>query len=296
MRTVADQLQWMSEQLDAAGVYFGHGTDNAWDESVALLLSVLGIDPADAGQELLTETLDSRQCERLATMLRRRIEERLPAPYLTGEAWFCGLRFKVNEHVLVPRSPLAELIENGFSPWLSASPLRHIVDIGTGSGCIAIACAHAFPEARVDAVDISPEALAVCRNNIALHGLEKRVQAVASDIWSGLSGRRYDLIVSNPPYVSEAEMATLPDEYYREPVLGLQAEDQGLALVHRILAGAADHLTADGLLVVEVGNSEAALVEAYPDVPFTWLSFSRGGTGVFLLDGRTLRHWFPERR
>ncbi len=292
--TIAEQLQWMTDELDAAGVFFGHGTDNAWDEAVALLLSVLAIEPANAGQELLAETLDSQQCEQLNDLLKRRIEERLPAAYLTGEAWFCGLSFKVNEHVLVPRSPIAELIESGFAPWLSSErAINRVLDMGTGSGCIAIACAYAFPAAQVDAVDVSFEALAVTRDNIAAHELAGRVDALVSDIWSNLQGRHYDLIVSNPPYVSAAEMAVLPAEYYREPILGLQAADDGLALVHRILAGAAEHLAEDGILVVEVGNSEAALVAAYPEVPFTWLSFEHGGSGVFLLDEQALKRWFP---
>ncbi len=282
--TVAEALASASGRFEQAGLHYGHGSDNAWDEAVVLLLHVLGIPPAEAGTELLDMTLNGRHVEAFEDLVRRRIEERVPAAYLTGEAWFCGLRFEIDAHVLVPRSPIAELIENRFAPWLpSRRPVRRILDIGTGSGCIAIACAHAFETAMVDAVDISPGALAIVRRNVVLHGLEGRVRGVESDIWSGIGDTRYDLIVSNPPYVSGDEMRTLPDEYHREPALGLYADDRGLALVRRILAGAADHLEDDGLLVVEVGNSEEALVEAYPDVPFTWVEFVRGGSGVFIL-------------
>ena len=293
--SVAGALEAMTARFEEAGLYFGHGVDNAWDEAVVLLLSVLGIPPDQAGRELLERCLSARQAESVESLARRRIEERLPAPYLTGEAWFCGLRFLVDTNVLIPRSPIAELIDNGFRPWLPAGlAVRRILDIGTGSGCIAIACAQAFPGAEVDAADISPSALALARRNIALHGLEGRVRAVESDIFSGIAvGRRYELIVSNPPYVGEQEMATLPDEYRHEPALGLVADDGGLALVRRILAGAADHLTDDGLLVCEVGNSEQALVEACPEVPFTWVEFARGGSGVFVLAAAELRRWFP---
>lgn len=291
--TVGEALEAMSRRLEQGGVHFGHGTDNAWDEAVALLLHVLAIPPDEAGRELLDRPLAAAEQRQLEALVQRRIAERLPAAYLTGEAWFCGLRFIVDENVLVPRSPIAELIEHGFAPWWPPGrEPRHIVDIGTGSGCIAIACALAFPGASVDAVDISPAALDVARRNIALHGLEGRVRPVLSDIWSGLAGQHYDLVVSNPPYVSEDEMATLPDEYLREPRLGLAADDRGLALVHRLLHGAVDHLSDEGLLVCEVGNSAEALCESCPDVPFTWVEFARGGSGVFLLTAEILRRCF----
>ena len=292
--TVGEALEAMTGRFEAAGLVFGHGVDNAWDEAVVLLLSVLGIPPDQAGRELLERVLSTRQAEAVEALARRRIEERLPAPYLTGEAWFCGLRFLVDRNALIPRSPIAELIEHAFSPWLPAGlAVRRILDIGTGSGCIAIACARAFPEAEVDAVDISQAALALTRRNIALHGLEGRVRAIESDIFSGIAeDRHYELIVSNPPYVSEQEMATLPDEYRHEPELGLVADEHGLALVRRILAGAVDRLPDDGLLVCEVGNSEQALVEAYPEIPFTWVEFARGGSGVFVLTADELRRWF----
>lgn len=287
LHSLRDYVRWGASRLNEGGAFFGHGTDNAVDEALQLVLHALHLAPGLPSELMHGRlTLDERRA--VVELFRRRIEERVPAAYLTREAWFAGMPFYVDEHVLVPRSPIAELIEQHFAPWLHAE-VRRVLDLCTGSGCIAIACAHAFPEAEVDAADISPEALAVAAINIERHELLGRVNTAQSDLFASLRGRRYELIVSNPPYVSVAEMASLPAEYQHEPALGLAAGEQGLDVVMRILREAPDYLTDDGLLVVEVGNSETALLERCPDVPFVWPEFARGGGGVFLLESAALR-------
>lgn len=281
--TVEQFIRAGASLLDAAGLVFGHGTDNAVDDAAELVFFAAGLRHEEA-RTLYACKLTEPQRAAVRQLLARRIHERIPTAYLTHRMWFAGHEFHVDERVLVPRSPIAELVETGFEPWIDAGRIKRLVDIGAGSGCIAIASALALPEAMVDAADVSAAALAVTRINIEKHGVAARVRGVLSDVYAGLGDARYDVIVSNPPYVSIAEMTALPEEYLREPDLGLRAGDDGLDVVRRLLAGAGEHLNPGGILVVEVGDSEEALVAACPGVPFTWLEFERGGGGVFLLN------------
>ncbi len=268
--------------MKRARVYFGHGTDNARDEAVALVLHVMKI-PHDAPVRVLTRRVSAAQRDRFEELLKRRIADRVPLPYLTSEAWFTGLPFYVDERVLIPRSAIAELIERRFAPWISAARVKNVLDMGTGTGCIALACAKAFPRARVDAVDVDAPALEVAAINRRKLRLTRRVELIESDHFTALSGRSYDIIVSNPPYVGQREMRGLPREYGHEPRRALESGRDGLDSVATILHQAHRFLRPQGLLVVEVGNTERILARAFPKLPFTWLDFERGGGGVFLL-------------
>jgi ribosomal protein L3 glutamine methyltransferase len=280
--TIAAALARSARRLARAGLYFGHGTDNARDEAAALIWHALRLPPQpDAAR--LARPLTPREAARIEALLERRILERIPAVYLTRRCWFAGLPMYVDERVLIPRSPIAELIERRFEPWIDAARVRRILDLGTGSGCIAIACARAFPKARVDATDISREALAVAQRNVRHHRLQRRVRALQSDHFAALGRAGYDIIVSNPPYVGRRELRGLPAEYRHEPRLALAAGADGLDSVRIILRKSAAHLKPGGILIVEVGNTERALRRAFPKVPFIWLSFERGGGGVFAL-------------
>ncbi len=286
--TLEDFLNWAAEYFAANDLYYGHGTDNAWDEAVMLALYVLHL-PAENDVAILQRPLSTTEQQQLYALAQRRVSERKPVPYLTNEAWFAGERYYVNEHVIIPRSPIAEAINNHFQPWLGKTQPQRILDLCTGSGCLAIYTAKEFPTAQVDAVDISPAALAVARKNISLHNCAGRVHAIESDLFSSLHNTVYDIIISNPPYVGQDEMASLPLEYSHEPVLALASGVEGLDLTIKILQQAAQHLTADGLLIIEVGNSWAALEQKYPQIAFIWLEFAQGGEGVFLLTADYLR-------
>jgi ribosomal protein L3 glutamine methyltransferase len=279
--TLRDFIRWGASEFKAADLYFGHGTDNAWDEAEHLVLHAVHLTPP-LDSEWLGARLIREERERILHSLRRRIDERIPASYITHQAWFAGLPFYVDERVLVPRSPIAELIQKQFSPWIEQEPTR-ILDLCTGSGCIGIASAYAFPEAEVQLSDISYDALAVAQENIDRHNLQDRVFAIQSDLFENLHGQQFDLIVSNPPYVDADDLASMPDEYRAEPEIGLGSGADGLDFTRRLLAQAKDFLAPNGLLIVEVGNSWPALEQAFPYLPFTWVEFERGGHGVFVL-------------
>ncbi|KLV05276.1 MULTISPECIES: 50S ribosomal protein L3 N(5)-glutamine methyltransferase [Photobacterium] len=281
LHTLQDMLRWTVSRFNAAGLFYGHGTDNAWDEAVQLVLPTLYL-PLDIPSEVRFSRLTSSERHRIVERVIRRINERTPVAYLTNKAWFCGMEFFVDERVLVPRSPIGELIENHFEPFLKERPTR-IMDLCTGSGCIGIACAHMFPEAEVDIVDISTDALAVAEQNIQDHGLEQQVIPLRSDLLRDVPKDKYDLIVTNPPYVDQEDMDNLPEEFRHEPELGLAAGTDGLKLVRRILANAPDYLKDDGILICEVGNSMIHMEEQYPHIPFTWIEFENGGHGVFMM-------------
>lgn len=288
LATLRDMLRLAVSHFYAANLFYGHGTENAWDEAVALVLHVLHL-PPDINPQVLDARLTMSERRKVARLILRRIKERIPVAYLTHEAWFAGLRFYVDQRVLIPRSPIAELIEQNFSPWISQDKVGHILDLCTGSGCIAVACAMAFPEVQITAADISADALLVAQTNIERHQLGERIRLQQSDLFSELTDEKYDIIVSNPPYVSTEEMAQLPPEYQHEPALGLAAGKEGLDFAIRILQIASDYLNDEGILIVEVGNSEEALIKRFPEAPFTWLEFQRGGGGVFLLTAKQLK-------
>ncbi|MBL8201807.1 MAG: 50S ribosomal protein L3 N(5)-glutamine methyltransferase [Chromatiales bacterium] len=289
--TVGGLISECAARLDEAEVFFGHGTETARDEAAALVFHVLGLDHADAGRayrRMVPET-DRRKVE---SLLERRISTRHPLPYLTNEAWFAGLPFYVDARVLVPRSPFAELIASRFAPWLEPARVRRILEIGTGSGCIAVALARAFPDSRVVATDISPDALAVAAINVARHAVEKRVELVQADLFRGLKGR-FDLIVTNPPYVPEADVATFPPEYGHEPRLALVSGADGMATPARILHHAARFLTPQGWLALEVGAGVGVLEARFPAVPFVWPELLNGGEGIALVSAADLRACLP---
>jgi ribosomal protein L3 glutamine methyltransferase len=285
--TAGELIENARRRLAAAKLHYGHGTAAARDDAAVLVAHACGLDwPLTPARLARRPGLRARTA--LEVLLRRRIVERVPAVYLTGRSFFAGLPLRVDARALVPRSPIAELIEQHFQPWVDPARVRSILDVGTGSGCIAIACAVAFPAARVDAVDISPAALSLARENRREHGLGRRLRLLQSDYFSALGGRRYDIIVSNPPYVGSAEFAALPAEYAHEPASGLRAGRDGMDAVRVLLREARRHLQPGGILVVEVGNTEAAVRRAWRRMPFIWLSFTRGGGGVFVLTAESL--------
>lgn len=288
LQTIRDYIRIATTRFNQAGLYYGHGTDNAWDEAIALVLHTLHL-PHDINPAILDARLLQEERKKLSELIDTRVTKKIPVPYLTHEAWFAGLPYYVDDRVLIPRSPIAELIENHFQPWIEHYQVHRILDLCTGSACIAIASAKAFPDASVDAVDISSDALTVAKINVLRHAVEDQVELIQSDIFSAIPQKKYDIIVSNPPYVSTQEMFDLPAEYQHEPALALEAGTQGLDIVTRILKRAQDYLEPHGILIVEVGNSEFALAEQFPDIPFMWLEFQRGGGGVFLLTAEQLK-------
>lgn len=285
--TVGAAIDRVARKLRSARVHFGHGTDNARDEAAEIVFYAAGLEHA-RGTGAYVERLTALRSAKIAALLERRIAERIPLAYLTHRSFFAGLELYVDERVLVPRSPIAELVLRRFSPWVNARRVRRILDMGTGSGAIALACAVAFPKARVDAVDVSVAALQVARRNQRRLGLQKQVRVLRSDYFAAVEGCRYDIIVSNPPYVGRAEMRALPREYRHEPRLGLAAGADGLDAVRAIFSAARRHLSRDGILVVEVGNTERTLMQKFPRMPFIWPDIGMGGGGVFLLRAEDL--------
>ncbi|WP_251359611.1 50S ribosomal protein L3 N(5)-glutamine methyltransferase [Kangiella sp. TOML190] len=290
LNTITDYIRFAASEFERTGLYYGHGTDNAWDESVALVLQMLEL-PSDYPVVMFEARLIDEEKQHLLSAIRTRIEERKPLAYITNKGYFAGIEFFVDERVLVPRSPIAELVENQFNPWLISDEPR-ILDLCCGSGCIGIACAAYLPDSEVIVSDISVEALQVAEINIDQAGFYPRVQAVQSDLFSSMRDMKFDLIVSNPPYVDAEDLAEMPAEFFHEPEIGLGSGDDGLDLTRKILQQAAEFLTEHGVLIVEVGNSWPALQEAYPEVPFSWLEFERGGDGVFLLTKQQLEQHF----
>ncbi|SBS31427.1 50S ribosomal protein L3 glutamine methyltransferase [Marinomonas aquimarina] len=287
MQTIQDFIRWTYSRFRNSDIFYGHGTDNAWDEAVQLVLGALSL-PVDFPKEYLDSRLTTNEKKRILKFVDLRINKREPLPYLLGEAWFMGLPFKVTKDTLIPRSPIMALIENEFQPWLQQYPLS-ILDMCTGSGCLGIAAALTFEDASVDITDISDAALDVAEQNIAMHEVEDRVTAIHSDMFQGLEGKQYDLIICNPPYVDADDYHTAPEEFHNEPQLALTSGTDGLDFTRAFLAQAANYLHDNGIVVYEVGNSEVALQEAYPDTPFMWVELENGGNGVFVLSKDELK-------
>ncbi len=289
-KTLGAALYYCAARLESSGVFFGHGTDNAWDEAVQLVLGVLGL-PVDCDDTVLPQPLDEAAFFTLQGMLERRIEGRVPLPYLLRRAWFAGLEFHCDERAIIPRSPIAELIAQEFRPWYQGPPPRRVLDLCCGGGCIGLAVAHYYPQVEVDLVDLDEQALALAAENISSLGLGRRASIVHSDLFSGLKSRGYDLILSNPPYVNQADLSSMPDEYFHEPELALGSGPDGLTLTRIILAQAAGFLNDDGLLFVELGNSWVDLEVLYPTIPFTWVEFENGGHGVLAISKKELQEY-----
>lgn len=286
--TVRDFIRYAVSRFNAAGLFFGHGNDNAWDEAVYLTLHTLSL-PLDRLEPFLDARLLPSERDALLDIYRRRCEERLPAAYLTNEAWLGEHRFYIDERVIVPRSFIAELLQEQLTPWVEDPwSIESALDLCTGSGCLAILTALAFPEARVDAVDLSPDAIAVAERNVADYDLQDRIEIIRSDAFAQLAGKRYDLIISNPPYVNAESVAALPPEYLHEPEMALGSGDDGLDFTRTILREAKKHLNENGLLVVEIGHNREALEAAYPSLPFTWLDTAAGDEYVFMLQAADL--------
>jgi len=289
LSTVTDFIRWGASRFVEANLSYSHGLSSPLDEATYLVLRALHL-PVDTPNVYWASALTLVEKHAIIDVFKKRIIEKVPAAYIFNEGWFAGLQFYVDERVLIPRSPIAEMVENQFSPWVDADDVLNILDLCTGSGCIGIACAYAFPQADIDLADVSPEALEVANINIDEHDARQRITAIESDIFSNLQGKQYDIIVTNPPYVDAEDMTDLPQEFHHEPELGLSSGADGLDLTRVILQQAAKHLTDNGVLVVEVGNSQYALMELFPEMPFQWVEFERGGDGVFVLTKQQLEN------
>ncbi len=295
LETITDFIRWGASLFKQSELFFGHGNATAIDEAAYLVLHTLNLE-LDTHALYFSSKLTENERHALIEVLFRRAKEKKPAAYITNEAWFAGLPFYVDERVLVPRSPISELIQSHYEPWIDTENVEQILDLCTGSGCIAIANAYYFPGAEVDAVDISKDALDVALMNLEKHGLVDQVNIVQSNLFQNLKGKQYDIIVSNPPYVDAEDLSAMPDEYHAEPQLGLEAGDDGLELVIPMLEQAAEHLYPKGILIVEVGNSAHALEHRYPELPFYWFEFEQGGDGVFLLTKEQLEAYFKSEK
>lgn len=291
LKTITDFIRWGASRFVEAKLTYGHGLSSPLDESAYLVLRTLHL-PVDTPDIYWQSSLTSGEITNIKAVITRRVVEKIPAAYITKEGWFAGLQFYVDERVLVPRSPISEMVENQFSPWVDPDLVENVLDLCTGSGCIGIACAYAFPQAQVDLSDVSVDALEVAKININKHDASQRVTAIQSDIFNGLSGKSYDIIVSNPPYVDKEDMNDLSEEFHHEPELGLSSGNDGLDITRTILKQASQYLADNGILVLEVGNSQYALAEIFPQVPFQWIEFERGGDGVFSLTKEQLEEFF----
>ena len=288
LSTMTDFMRWGASQFVESKLSYSHGMSSPLDEAVYLVLRTLHL-PVDTPDVYWQSQLTQNEKKDVISTLLNRIEKRIPAAYIMQEGWFAGLQFYVDERVLVPRSPIAEIVEAQFTPWINPDEVESVLDLCTGSGCIGIACAYAFPMAAVDLADISEDALDVAKINVTKHDAEQRISVIQSDLFEGLEGKQYDIIVSNPPYVDAEDIAAMSAEFHHEPELGLSSGNDGLECTRRIIKQAAQHLTDDGILVLEVGNSQYALAEEFPKLPFQWVDFERGGEGVFVLSKAQLQ-------
>ncbi len=295
MKTIESAINQVCQHFEQAELYYGHGSDNAWDEAVYLVLAASDL-PLDSDRSVLEQPLTTEIQQQIESWVQQRVEQRIPLPYIMQRAWFMGLEFYVDPRVLIPRSLMGCWLEDHCRPWVEPDQVKHILEVGTGSGCIAIAAAYQFPQAHVDAVDISDEALAVATINVENYQLDQRVRLVKSDCYQQLSPQRYDIIISNPPYVSDEEMVDVPAEYQHEPSLALRADDDGLDIVIRLLKGAPDYLTEDGVLFMEVGFSDEALIARYPDAPFVWLDTDAETSGLFVVTREDLVGFLKQER
>lgn len=289
LKTLRDFIRWGASEMNRHNLYFGHGFSSALDEAVYGCLYALKLPNNWPTTYFDTQLIESER-KAVFELLSLRVKSRIPLSYLTHESWFCGLKFYVDERVLVPRSPIAELIQNQFEPWVDPASINSVLDLCTGSACIAIACQYAFPEAHVVASDLSKDALEVASVNVKEHGFDEDLTLIESDCFKSIPLQQFDLIVSNPPYVDEGDLASMPDEYGQEPAMGLGSGLDGLDLTFQILTQATDYLSEHGVLIVEVGNSAIALENLLPNVPFSWIEFEQGGDGVFYISAEDLKN------